>query len=52
MASRLVDPVSSPFVDEGLGVGMDAELGDGDAVDCGVGLPVSAAVEAETFLVG
>ncbi len=38
--------------DEGLGVGVDTELGDGDTVEGGVGLPVSAAVESEAILVG
>ena len=34
-----------PF-EVGAGVGVDADLGDGDAVDCGVELAVAAAVEA------
>ncbi len=52
MASRLVGSgFEAPF-DEDLGVGMDTELGDGDAVERSVGLAVSAEVEAETFLFG
>ncbi len=35
-----------------LGVGMDTELGDGDAMDCGVGLPVAASVESDPLVVG
>ena len=38
--------------DEGLGVGVDAELGDGDTVQGGVGLPVSAAVQSELLAIG
>ena len=38
--------------DEGLSVGMDTELGDGDPVDCGVGLSVAAPVEPVFAVVG
>ena len=38
--------------DEGLGVGVDAELGDGDPVDCGVGLSVASPVEPVSAVVG
>ncbi len=38
--------------DERLSVGVDAYLGDGYAVDCGVGLPVAASVESEPLVVG
>jgi len=36
--------------DKGLSVGVDTELGDGDAVDCSVGLSVAASVESEPTL--
>ncbi len=38
--------------DEGLGVGVDTELGDGDPVERGVGLTVAATVQTVPFVVG
>jgi hypothetical protein len=39
-------------LDEGLGVGVDTDLGDRDPVQRGVGLPVTASVESEALVVG
>ena len=38
--------------DEGLSVGVDAELGDGNAMQRGAGLPVASSVESEPIRVG